>query len=70
MSGSRDNSRAEEFKRATAGALSDRLAPEYGPGQGLAYAMAIAAVIYFWAGAHYLLAGRHLKDDLAAVREG
>jgi MFS family permease len=51
------------------GWLSDKLAPGNGAGDGLAYAMAITAAIYLWAGAHYLLAGRHLKGDLAAVRE-
>jgi MFS family permease len=51
------------------GWLSDKLAPEYGGGNGLAYAMAITAAIYLWAGAHYLLAGRHLRGDLAAARE-
>jgi hypothetical protein len=51
------------------GALSDDLAPRYGRAEGLAYALAITAAIYLWAGAHYLLAGRHLKADLAAVRE-
>ncbi len=50
------------------GWLSDRLAPELGDGNGLAYAMAITAAIYLWAAAHYLLAGRHLKGDLAATR--
>ena len=39
------------------GWMSDRLAPEYGGGDGLAYAMAITAAIYLWAGAHYLLGG-------------
>ena len=29
----------------------------------------IAALIYLWAAAHYLLAGRHLRGDLAAIRE-
>jgi len=51
------------------GWLSDKLAPDYGSGNGLAYAMAITAALYLWAGAHYLLAGRHLRGDLAAVRE-
>ena len=51
------------------GWLSDWLAPEHGTGDGLAYAMAITAAIYLWAGAHYLLAGRHLRGDLAAARE-
>jgi predicted MFS family arabinose efflux permease len=51
------------------GWMSDRLAPEYGGGNGLAYAMAITAAIYLWAGTHYLLAGRHLGRDLAAMRQ-
>lgn len=51
------------------GWLSDRLAPEYGGGNGLAYAMALTAAIYLWSAAHYLLAGRHLRGDLAAMRE-
>jgi predicted MFS family arabinose efflux permease len=50
------------------GALSDWFAPGYGRADGLAYAMAITAAIYVWAGAHYLIAGRHLGADLAAVR--
>lgn len=39
-------------------------------GQALAWAMAASTAIYLWAGAHYLLAARHLGADLAAVREG
>src|SRR5688500_14445790 len=50
------------------GWLSDRLAPEHGAGNGLAYALAITAAIYLWAGTHYLLAGGHLRGDLASVR--
>src|SRR5688500_16325597 len=52
------------------GSLSDRLATEYGTGNGLAYAMAITAAIYLWAGTHYLLAARHLGGDLASARGG
>ena len=51
------------------GWLSDKLAPDYGSGNGLAYAMAITAAIYLWAAAHYLLAGRHVGADLEAMRE-
>jgi hypothetical protein len=51
------------------GWLSDKLALEYGGGNGLAYAMAITAAIYLWAATHYLLAGRHVGRDLAAMRE-
>jgi predicted MFS family arabinose efflux permease len=50
------------------GALSDSLAPSYGSADGLAYAMAITAAIYLWAGAHYLLAARHVGPDTAQVR--
>ena len=50
------------------GFLSDRLATEYGTGNGLAYAMAITAALYLWGAAHYLLAGRHLRGDLASTR--
>lgn len=52
------------------GGLSDRLAPAYGPADGLVNALLIASLIYLWAGVHYLLAGRHLARDFAAVREG
>jgi MFS family permease len=52
------------------GAMSDGLATRYGAGQGLAYAMALAALAYLWAGAHYLAAARHLAADQATVREG
>ena len=50
------------------GFLSDRLAPDYGAGQGLAYAMALTALAYIWAGAHYFLAARRLAADQARVR--
>ncbi len=50
------------------GFLSDRLASEYGTGNGLAYAMAITAALYFWGAAHYLLAARHLRGDLEATK--
>lgn len=50
------------------GWLSDRLATEHGAGDGLAFALAITAAIYLWAGVHYLLAGRHLESDLAMTR--
>jgi len=51
------------------GWLSDKFAPDYGTGDGLAYAMAIAGAIYFWAAAHYLAASRHVGGDLAAMRQ-
>ncbi len=50
------------------GALSDSLQPGYGPAVGLAYAMALLALGYAWAGVHYLLAARHHGRDLASVR--
>jgi hypothetical protein len=50
------------------GAMSDRLALRFGSADGLAYAMAITAAIYLWAGAHYLLAARHVGRDMAGVR--
>jgi predicted MFS family arabinose efflux permease len=52
------------------GAMSDRLALRFGSADGLAYAMAITAAIYLWAGAHYLLAARHVGRDMAEVRGG
>jgi predicted MFS family arabinose efflux permease len=52
------------------GAMSDRLALRFGSADGLACAMAIAAAIYLWAGAHYLLAARHVGRDMAEVRGG
>lgn len=52
------------------GRLSDTLAPRYGEAEGLVTALLVTSVIYVWAGGHYLLAGRHLARDLAAVREG
>jgi MFS family permease len=52
------------------GWLSDRLAPRYGIGDGLAYAMAITAAIYLWSAAHYLIAARHVGADMARVRAG
>jgi MFS family permease len=52
------------------GALSDRLSPRFGSAQGLVYALLIVSVIYLWAGFHYLWAGRYLRGDLAAVRDG
>jgi MFS family permease len=51
------------------GALSDRMAPFYGPAQGLAVAMAIGGALYVWAGLHYLLAARRLAADQAGVSE-
>lgn len=58
------------FGALIVGGLSDRFAPTYGRGEGLAYAMAITAAIYLWAAAHYFLAARHIGPDVAAVRGG
>jgi MFS family permease len=52
------------------GTLSDRMAPAYGPAQGLAVAMAIGGALYAWAGVHYLLAARRLGQDSAQVHAG
>jgi len=52
------------------GTLSDRLQAGFGEGHSLALAMAAMALAYLWAGAHYLLAARHVGKDLAATREG
>lgn len=58
------------FGTVLVGALSDWLAPRFGRAEGLAYAMAITAAIYLWAGAHYLMAARHVGPDTARVRSG
>jgi MFS family permease len=52
------------------GAMSDRLEPGRAPGVGLAYAMALLALVYLWAAAHYLLAARHVGRDLERARSG
>lgn len=53
------------------GGLSDNFAGNgIDPGKALAWAMAAATLFYLWAAAHYLLAGRHLRGDMEAVREG
>ena len=49
------------------GLLSDRLAPTYGEGRGLAIAMAVAGVAYLWSAAHYLNAARHLRADTERI---
>jgi MFS family permease len=49
------------------GALSDRMALTHGPARGLALAMAIGGALYVWAGLHYLLAARRLRQDMAAA---
>jgi MFS family permease len=52
------------------GQMSDALEPSYGGGTGLAYAMALLSLVYLWAGAHYVLAARHVGPDLDAARQG
>lgn len=53
------------------GTLSDRFsASGIAPGVALAWAMACAAIIYWWSSAHYFLAARSVGADLARVREG
>ncbi|MCP5395478.1 MAG: MFS transporter [Sphingomonadaceae bacterium] len=52
------------------GLMSDRLEGSYGIGTGLSYAMALAGLAYLWAGAHYVLAARHVGADLQSVRGG
>jgi MFS family permease len=47
------------------GLLSDRMALSYGVAEGLTVAMAISGLLYLWAGAHYLLAARHIGPDMA-----
>lgn len=50
------------------GWMSDTLEARYGTGIGLSYAMALLALVYLWAGGHYLLAARTLASDGEAVR--
>ena len=45
------------------GVLSDVLSPSYGE-ESLRYAIIIATAAYFWAGAHFILAGRTIVADL------
>ena len=49
------------------GVLSDLLSGTFGA-DSLRYAILIATVAYFWAGAHFLLAGRSIRQDLDAAR--
>ncbi len=48
------------------GVLSDLLAGVFGT-DSLRYAILIATAAYFWAGAHFLLAGRTIRQDLDAA---
>ena len=49
------------------GIVSDLLADTYGT-QSLRYALLICSFVNIWAGYHYYVAGKYLKDDL--VSEG
>ncbi len=51
------------------GVLSDLLVPTFGE-DSLRYAILIATVAYFWAGAHFLLAGRSIRADLERSNAG
>ncbi len=51
------------------GVLSDLLAGPFGE-ESLRYAILIATVAYFWAGAHFLLAGRSIRADLKNAEGG
>jgi len=53
------------FGPQAVGVISDLLSDNYGP-ESLRYALAICSLINIWAGIHYFIAGRHLKDDLVA----
>jgi len=47
------------------GALSDRFTKTaVTPGDGLTFAMAVLSCLYLWAGLHYWLAARHIREDL------
>jgi len=48
------------------GVLSDLLSGLFGQ-DSLRYAILIATAAYFWAGAHFLLAGRSIRQDLDAA---
>ncbi|MFN3236817.1 MAG: spinster family MFS transporter [Pseudomonadales bacterium] len=47
------------------GVLSDLLSQQFGD-ESLRWAILIATVAYFWAGTHFILAARTLRQDLAA----
>ena len=49
------------------GVLSDLLSGPFGA-DSLRYAILIATVAYFWAGAHFLLASRTIRRDLEAAQ--
>lgn len=49
------------------GWMSDSFAVTRGETRGLALAMAVTGLLYLWAAAHYLLAARRLKADMASL---
>ena len=53
------------FGPQVVGVISDILSARYGT-ESLRYALLICSLVNVWAGAHYFVAGRHLKDDLVA----
>ena len=53
------------FGPQVVGVISDILSARYGT-ESLRYALLICSLVNVWAGAHYFIAGRHLKDDLVA----
>jgi len=52
------------------GLLSDGMAARQGESLGLATAMAMAALLYLWAAAHYVLAARRLGEETKGVQVG
>ena len=55
------------FGPQVVGVISDLLSDRYGT-ESLRYALLICSLVNIWAGIHYFLAGRHLKDDLVRAR--
>ena len=53
------------FGPQVVGVISDILSDRYGT-ESLRYALLICSLVNIWAGIHYFLGGRHLKDDLVA----
>jgi MFS family permease len=50
---------------AIIGRISDMLEPTLGRGPGIAYPMAAFGLVNLWAAAHYMLAARRYREDLA-----
>ena len=53
------------FGPQVVGVISDILSERYGT-ESLRYALLLCSLVNIWAGVHYFIAGRHLKDDLVA----